>query len=145
MHPPPAEAGTMSPSDSMAATCAAATAEPGRTGRPKAIDAELQDAHRAEDLLERDRAEMAKPEDLAGELPCPPASTRPRRLSSLLKPFQSRSSGTSAPVTSATRARSAKAGSRARSDRPGSRRARHVPGEDCSAPSSFISRMPSST
>ena len=33
--PAPADAGTISPNDSMAATCAAATAEPGRTGRPE--------------------------------------------------------------------------------------------------------------
>ncbi len=69
--PVPAAAGVISPNDSIAATWAAATAEPGRTDRPNAIDANSSDADRAEDLLERDRAEVAEPEDLAGQLALP--------------------------------------------------------------------------
>ena len=51
-----------------AARCAAATAAPGSTARPCCERHDLERAERAEDLLDRDRAEVAQPEDLAGEL-----------------------------------------------------------------------------
>ena len=41
---------------------------PGVTGRPLAERRDLERAHRPEDLLDRDRAEVAEPEDLAGQL-----------------------------------------------------------------------------
>ncbi len=66
--PAPTAAGAATPNDSSAATCAAATAEPGRTVRPTAERRELEAAHRPQDLLDRDRSEMAEPEDLAGQL-----------------------------------------------------------------------------
>ncbi len=66
--PAPAAAGVTIPNDSSAATWAAATAAPGPDRAPGRDRRELERAHRAEDLLDRDRAEVAEPEDLAGQL-----------------------------------------------------------------------------
>ena len=130
--PAPADAGTISPNDSIAATCAAATAEPGRTGRPKAIDTNSRTliAPRISSTVTDPRWPSRK--ILPVSLPWPPASTSPRRFSSVLKAFQSRSSGTSAPVT----VRDAKRGigQQLEAERgqpgPGRGRTRLVPGED---------------
>ena len=66
--PVPATVKLAMPSRASAARWAAATAAPGSTGRPCWSETISSVLERAEDLLERDGAQVADAEDLAGEL-----------------------------------------------------------------------------
>src|SRR6185503_18593952 len=99
-HAPAAAAdGAIAPYASSAATWAAATAAPGVTVRPcaSAANSRVLRAPRISSSVTEPRCPSRKIFPVS--LPWPPARTRPRRLRSVLNTFQSRSSGTRAPVT----------------------------------------------
>ena len=101
-----------------AAAWAAATAAPGRIGRPAPIDANssVLMAPRISSTVTDPRWPSRK--ILPVSLPWPPASTTPRRLTSPLNAFQSRSSGTRAAVTVFEATLASASSSKPSADRP---------------------------
>ena len=146
--PAPAAAGAATPNDSSAATWAAATADARANGATGPDRDELERAHRAEDLLERDRAEMAQPEDLAGQLALAAGQDEAAALELAVERLPVEVVGDERRGDRLRRV--ARVGeqleARGRS-RPARDAAAHASwrAKTCSAPSAAISRIPSST